>query len=52
MKNLKLYFVESPCQREKILGREAKDYLFKELEGIEFQIVKDFLETNTYDRTN
>ena len=42
MKNLKIYFVESPCQSEKILGREAKDYLFNEFEGIECQIVKDF----------
>lgn len=46
MKNLKIYFVESPCRSEKILGREAKDYLFKEFEGIECQVVKDFLEVD------
>ena len=41
MKKIKIYFVESPHQSKKILGREAKDYLFKEFEGVEFQIVKE-----------
>lgn len=44
MKNLKIYFVESPYQDQKILGREAKEHILNEFAGIECQIVKEFSE--------
>lgn len=42
MKNLKIYFVESEFQDLEILGRKAKDYIFKEFDGVEYEVVKDF----------
>lgn len=41
MKNLKIYFVESPYQNEKILGRSVKEWMLSEFDGMECQIVKD-----------
>ena len=41
MKTLKIYFVESEFQDLEILGRKAKDYIFREFDGIEYEVVKD-----------
>lgn len=46
MKNLKIYFVKSEFQKEKILGRRAEEYILKEFEGVEYKIVKDFSEVD------
>ena len=41
MKNLKIYFVEGEFQDVEILGRKAKDYIFNEFDGVEYEVVKD-----------
>ncbi|MBO7151448.1 MAG: hypothetical protein J6V77_01305, partial [Clostridia bacterium] len=42
MKNLKIYFVESEFENEKILGREAREYVLSEFDEEEYEIVKSF----------
>ena len=46
MKNLKIYFVESLYQNEKILGRSVKEWMLSEFDGMECQIVKDISEVD------
>ena len=42
MKTLKIYFVESDCQDTIILGRSAKEWILREFDGCDYEIVKDF----------
>ena len=46
MKNLKIYFVESEFQDVEILGRKAKDYIFNEFDGVEYEVVKDICDVD------
>ena len=44
MKNLKIYFVESDCQKQIILGRRVEEWILREFDGVEYRKVKTFSE--------
>lgn len=52
MKNLKIYFVSSGREDEFILGKKAKDYLFCQFQGYDFEVVNsvDDIESDVFPR--